>query len=905
MTKPPPQLAVRLVARTFEGKRIGSIPSPSSVRADLPALDLSTCMVSYAADATRSSLIDRDGAVWCVETASIDGVELGEWVEPAGARFFTMNRGWNRTGGIRLWQIDGVSIGYVLGGEIVGRTIGKEDKDGNRAIGTTNAGALMRALIVNGKARQSANGLRWFAPLVINFDGNRDSAGQPWTTSMPITLPPQRSIAEVLAQLVRNGLCEYEWQGLELRIYREGTMLRDRSTGRNPVVLRDATSTDAPEKSTLVDMATDVDVVGDDGKSWTFAGTDPVAPLGRIVRTVSQGSVSVDATAQLYADRLLIPGAKPRTQYTRASSNAAGGRLPVLDVANGDRVLIQTDEGREAVDVVGTSFGLEADEVTWHWTLGTRLDGILTKIQRRADLALEGAGVAGGDGMPPRPPGPDTSTPAKVGAVVRSTRTYLDVSGRVRGAVQLSWPAVVEDVAGNVMERVGSYEIFGRTSGEASARLVGTVPGDVTTITLDDLEPAARWEYTVRAVSPAGIAGAPSDLIVIDVEDDTEAPYSPTAPVLSTSAGTIMVRWDGKGVGPNTGDPIDMPPDLRAIIVRDYGTNPDNPTPARLGAIAGVTDGDFVLALQRTSGERYYFDLIAVDHTGNESAPSAKSSIVARSVADDPEIVNALGAALVADSAWIGELTAVVVTVDMLKGKRVEGGTVATGPVNTARVELAPGGIYQRDAQNRAVGSWEPNSGIRIFNPANGQLQTQLNGEGYALSVRNPLSGNMTPVSSIIFGGAMATNDALFVPTQPPSTVSIWGSPPNESITWDHAGGRAVVWWMCYATATLRESGVAIQRIDMAFRLYRVSDGALYWDSSQEASGGGMLTMFGQPEPLNSDDATFSGSMMYPFTLPPDRYRWVPIFRCTSGMGPSGALARAYIRRRSAAIGQW
>lgn len=827
-------LDARLVGLDADGRYLGSLPDDLGFEVAAPFMDLSTLKLTYAEDAIRSEL-SAPGSFLAVQVATIDtDGERGEWVEPPGCRFIASGGSWNRVADRRVWQIDCVGVGWLLGGEIVGYE-GESNTDGHRDWKTATPGRVMLQLVTDAKARQWGSKLPWFRQLVSKWTFEADSSGAPWAKQYPTSAPRQESVEYVLNKLAKWATVEWEWRGFELYLANpEGALRRDLSLGNNPVILRDSQSSDAPEKFTLDELCSDVDMVGDEGLHWTFSGTDPWPKIGRRVRTISQGAVSQEGTARLYADRLLVPGAAPRVQYTRGASNGTGYRLPWIDLRNGDRVLIETDKGLDQVDVLGVSLRRDENaDVAWHFTLGDRIDGLLTRMAGKADIAAAGAGVAGGDGTPPRPPGPDERVPDKVGVVAASSALYQTPDGSWKGLVSLAWPQVQRATDGTAFDRLPSYEVWMRGEGEPSARMVTTTPG--AQIDISPLDPGGLYEFQVRAVSETGVAGEFSDYAVIRVVHDTDPPLVPTPPILTSQGGTVTIRWSGKGMGPNSGEPIDMPPDFRSVQVRAYGDNP-NSTPVVIGDIAGTNDGDYLIVAEKPRLLVYY-DFVAVDRSGNASAPSERSSIRVRSIVDDPDELNRVGAELALDSAWIGNLTAKIVTADSLRGKVIEGATIRTGPVSTDRMEMNTGGYYQMSSANGTWGKWTVNDGLCIYSDG-GQLLTQLQGRsgGTGLSIRNPNNGQMTPLAPFAFGlpsakaGAVSSEYINYSLSAGADRPGPWFESPfaADRVYFDHTGTNVqLLWSSLWVSNTDGSTDIGPNLVEQIVFIRRADTGAL------------------------------------------------------------------------------
>lgn len=393
------------------GQTLGTIPDDHAVKIITPRGGVPTLTITVSHDAIRAERAYKTGRLLLVEVCQ----DQGGWVEPHDARFIITDARWNRVDGRRVFEVTAAGARWLLSGALVGTTVGNVTPEGYRSWPTVTAGAVMAPLLTAAKARTSSNGLTWFSRLAWSFTAAVDSDGVAWTADAPMTLPPGETLEYALTKIRNYGMAEWELRGWNLHLVRDGGLTRDLTA---TVVLRDSQSTDAPEQQTLADLCTDVWFKGDEAYTKTFHNETPFDLIGRFERSMSQGAVSLDSTASLHAQRLLVPGNAPLMQYMRESRNGESMVLPWIHVRDGDKVTIETDTGDEAVDVQGITVTRDRSGVHWSFLLGDRIDGLLTRLNRRADIAIAGAGVTGGDGLPPSPEDPDEGAePAAMGVL--------------------------------------------------------------------------------------------------------------------------------------------------------------------------------------------------------------------------------------------------------------------------------------------------------------------------------------------------------------------------------------------------------------------------------------------------------------------------------------------------------
>ena len=390
-------------------------------------------------------------------------------------------------------------------------------------------------------------------------------------------------------------------------------------------------------------------------------------------------------------------------------------------------------------------------------------------------------------------------TPAAPVELTGQSALYVDEKGRPLARVSIDFPDVVRTTTGQPITVLGyeleGYEQTATLLQDSRASYPGRIyPGSTYPGTPRDTKglpptwvPLASsptsnfvklglpqgqvWVFRVRAVG-----GEWSQALRIETLRDTTPPPQPTAPVVEASRGTLVVRWDGLAVtGP-------QPSDFETAVL--VGGPDPSPGAERELYRFGTEGGTFVMP-GVDYYETWFFRLRTMDQSGNWSVWSEQASGYPTPMVDADIILTELDAArthlknidagvsilpdtiitehlhvtesmsaavgqflrvkadmleandIWADSAWLGYAEARLVKADMFVGKEFEGGTFTGSTfrsgVTGARTELTKDGLRQVDGLGREL--------VKI---------------GYGIetgmALRNPGTGDMTPISKMVFG---------------------------------------------------------------------------------------------------------------------------------------------------------
>lgn len=439
-----------------------------------------------------------------------------------------------------------------------------------------------------------------------------------------------KSALDVLTNAVSTG--QLEWlvvpdssgQGRKLVAYK--TVGTDRSTGDNPVILRDGIDLDsAPSDIATGDMAAKVIVQGDSGRYVTLTNPGAQIPDGILPVFVTAGGLSDVASLEVVAQATLDKGAKPRMQHTRSIRFERAKFLPFIDYSLGDTILAPDEDGDlAAMRILEIALAFDQSGLTGVLTLGDRF---ATRIVRNEQIIAKltgGAAAVSGSGSAPSKPADDKRKPAAPTGFNVGSEPYTDVDGSYKAIGIFGWvnPSTATD--GSAMDPAG-VQLFGRRGTSGTFRKVTDADFPATSLDWSPFDAGVTYQFKLRAVSANGKVGPFSAVKQIKMAKDTEPPPVPLPAQVDSQGGTLEVRVTALGVGN-----VPMPADY------DF-------TEVHISSQAGFTaDGNNIRGTCGAPGivtwsgldydTTYYVKLIAVDRAGNKSAASEQVSAVIKKV---------------------------------------------------------------------------------------------------------------------------------------------------------------------------------------------------------------------------------------------------------------------------------
>lgn len=611
------------------------------------------------------------------------------------------------------------------------------DSENDAHFYSQTAGAIARTLLAEANQRGALTHVDW-----STIGNDTDSTGATWSEIITLKLAPGQHLLTVLKALVEFGMCEFEMVGSQLRMYDKQTHAVDRTLGPDPLVFRAGRDlTDSPRSHSVRDTATSLLVAGGEGVYHDTADGTALARRGRRIEAfVSQGSLTDPGAVVAYAQTAL-QGLVAGTMEKTHGLVLDWGPQPLRDWTTGDWAWSALGDGLEKLRIKQlTLTGAETGTITGTVTLNDLI------AEREAVLARRIAGIEGGTTVTGtsqarlRPEDVvDTVGPVAPQGVSVDSLAY-DQGGVAFAAAFATWPAVLFNADGTSADDVAQYTLRWRYTDPAHWAYPGFP--DLAWHWLAAPETDAQWsglyvgeeiEVAVMAIDQSQNRSPWSPAVFHVLASDDTAPPVPSALATSTLFSSTRLGWDGLG---SAGEP--MPTDFDHLQVHASLQSGFTPTPGtewtRMHG-AGVTSysaADYDVTV--------FFKAVAVDRSGNESAPSAQTSGTARravnvdlgpDAVDRINIVNsAIGSAEI-DTAAINDLHVANVNVGKLTGGTLHGDVVlganiATG-LSGGRVGMNQDGFY---AYNPAGANT-----VRIDNTGDmlmtGQWQTRPFGERF------------------------------------------------------------------------------------------------------------------------------------------------------------------------------
>ncbi|QFY09651.1 hypothetical protein GBF35_26015 [Nonomuraea phyllanthi] len=665
-----PRYGLRLVAYEPNGARLGLLPFPLSFEAAAPLNDVASLRLDYSAHAAGQDLLAQPCEV------ALEYLAGGDWVEPPDARFLRIKRGSDVTDQARkqsytcpgyAWQFKKAVL--YPNGTLV---------DGKRQFNAVSPGAILRTLIDEAKARSALDGM------TADFTSSTDSNGQEWAATLTIALEPGVDLLTLLLNLSDQGVIDWRMRGRALEVFNEGTVMAvDRAAGPGLVDLRLGRDVDqAPDDATLEDLSTAIFIAGENGFTHEIANDPSASPWGRWETYQQQGGVSDAGTAAALGQAALDRASGERVQITRAVVFDAARWLPWADYAPGDTVLAPGDGGRmEPLRIRQITLSRAGDaKLSGNLVLNDRFLENDIKLARRTAGILAGGVSSGGSGATPAPDSSGRVPAAPPGLIVEPD-AYLDAGGYARGIAVVTWGPVTQDVNGVALD-VDGYEVYARQNaeGELWFLVAQTASGDISA-SVSPLN--VEWEYAfkVRAVGNDGTKGEFCPPVAVLIPNDTTPPPVPSAPTLTTRLGVIHVVWDGLGAGG-----VPMPIDFDRVRV--WMQDPLDPgTPA--AEVDYLTAAGVVVIPDQPYNAPREVWLTAVDHSGNESVPTAAGVIATVPLVDADLIGQVIdGAEHIIDGTIPGDakITADSITGRLIRALAIEADKIAANAITADKV---------------------------------------------------------------------------------------------------------------------------------------------------------------------------------------------------------------------------
>lgn len=580
-----------------------------------PFREQSTLNLQYPKGGINSALLNGEcEAVYEYQNAS------GVWVEPLDSRFRLSDESDDRLDRTQTTRVDFIAlIPSMLQQAFVWDPTGlATDSNGDVVFSAVSPGRILRTLFNNAKTRG------WGSALSVDFTDTTDSAGQPWSGSINLTVQTNQNLFSILSTLAEQGVVDWAGSGRTLQVYNpDATLGRDKSSLRMPSVDGEMA---APVDKSYRDRATIMRVVGDDNKKWDRSIAD--SPWGRLEAIMGAGGVTDEGTANLFSNEAVLKASAARVSRTREFDQTST-YLPHRDYRCGDYVSYQTEAGFERMRVLSMSLTL-GQRISGHAILGDKFEDALISAARKTQSLVVGK-ATGGNGKQPGPVN-DWRTPVSPSGLLGVSSVYTDGKGLTQGAVSMSWSHTGKATDGTVMD-IDRFEFMIQPVGGTWQSLRST-PGDDRQVYVspvrhlkDDGTPET-YNLRVRAVGANSRTSSWNVTNNLLMKADTTPPPVPSTLAATVSRAVFSLAWDGKSSAAGS-----MGADFNHIEMEasDAITGPWVPVGSQL-TVAGTVSVAYL-----GYGSRW-FRARSVDDSGNKSAWSTLATAVSTPLVEEIDI---------------------------------------------------------------------------------------------------------------------------------------------------------------------------------------------------------------------------------------------------------------------------
>lgn len=780
-------MLLRAAAYSPNGARLGVLPTPQALSGSLPFGDVGAFSIDYPANGPKSPWLA--GACEVALEVSYDGGLT--WAEPNDARYLRIRRKGDQVDKPQVVSYEGPSYLWLLEKSKV-LPEGALNADGKRPFLTKNAGAILRTLIQEAKARGELPGLD-----VTTFSEDNDSSGAAWAKVITLYYEPGVSYLTILLNLQSQGMLDFTMAGRSLRVYNADTTMAGDSGAR---LIRGRDLTEAPYQATLEGVASHVFLAGDKGLTFERANPTAPTPWGRWTSYISQGGVTDTGTMTVLTDAALDLASGEREENTYGLDFTRAKYLPFRDYSLGEEVTVTTDAGSEPLRL--RQITLERDtegRVKGNVVLNDRFLENDVRQNRRVQGITGGATADGGSGAQPAPDKPDRLAPKAPTGLAFASDAYLDDEGKVWATIVLSWNDPTQNTDNTALTDLEALEVYWRLEGDPTWTLATVVDAGVETASVGGFYPATNYEMAVRALDDSGNRSAMSAAGDVVTAQDATVPTRPSQPAVTVYLGQLLIEWDGKVDG-NADGIGDAPPpsDFATVEVHVGATTGFVPSAATLVDTITAPSGGSTVATGLTYDAIYAVKLVMTDRAGNRS----------------PESFYALGQPKKAATGDIQSITANQITAGAMSAAITVSGRIATA-LTGARVEINGQGIKQYNAGGVLTVDI-PVTGTPVFSG----------------TIKSAQSGPRVEVGDSITLGGTVPSGVVFLY----SGVASETSPGQIYTAVEGAGSTADA---KLVIASPRKNSLAASTITMASRdadtgadiTFDVANGSYYWQS--------------------------------------------------------------------------
>lgn len=480
------------------------------------------------------------------------------------------------------------------------------------------AGTIMRTLIQQAKDR---GGLLWLT--MASFSSTLDSNGVAWNKQLSVTYAPGVSYLTIIRNLHEQGMCEFEFDGLALRMYVAGGMSIDRTLLTPAPVFRQGRDLiDSPRKRTTRTIGTALLGAGSDGLYVEATNPTQIVARRRVEMYESQGNIGDQGSLLAIAQTLIEQVSEPKMEKTHGLTfEDFDSPEPLQDFNVGDWVFSDMGAGTERLRVKQWVIAINSKgEVTGSVTLNDYFAERAEALSRRVDGIVGGSSITGASRAVDIPDGEiaDTMPPKTPTGLGASSTAYVDPGGQTYAQITATWVQVTANADNTILEDLRSYIIAWRVTSLSQTGWNLVEAGTATTASWSPVAPGQTVEVRVAAEDTSGNLSGWSTSYFLTSGSDSTPPPVPSTPLVDNYLGMLRIRWDGLNVASAA-----FPPDFSHIEV--HSSNVNNFTPSATTRVGTLTAAGSVF-LKTPYGVTQYAKFISADYNKNKSAASAQAS---------------------------------------------------------------------------------------------------------------------------------------------------------------------------------------------------------------------------------------------------------------------------------------
>jgi len=415
-------------------------------------------------------------------------------------------------------------------------------------------GDILLTLLNEAKAR----GVRFANNWTPTFTALNDSAGQPWGEPIQFSLSVGATYEDAISALEEMG-CDIFVDPDTLAVSAWKKRGSDKSLGPGPVYNPDAIifspghNLRSAEETGQAEIANTLMLHSKEGwKESAYTDTTSITRYGRVETQLST-DLSAAGAAPIVQE-LFRTKALPEKSAT-FDIVSVDDMIPFLNFNVGDIVSAPGEvpglmESRRIMSISfsedsGTGrpeFSLEFDTI-----FKDRQTELEKWVSRISNSSAIGGGFTNSSSLPPtsqvgQPGTPVGNVPDAPTGLVVSSLGKFSADGTSSSDFGLTWnPVVTGSGFGTIT--ITQYEVWGRLATETEFSLLGIVFDSFAYLT--GFRTGDSWVFKVRAVSSSGGPGDFSEEVALTAANPAIVLGKPTAPSLSSSMGTVTIRWDG------------------------------------------------------------------------------------------------------------------------------------------------------------------------------------------------------------------------------------------------------------------------------------------------------------------------------------------------------------------------